>query len=46
MQEDLIQSKITVLESMHFAADLKLGNAVAKMAKKSIVSDWLNSLYH
>ena len=41
MQEDLIQPKLTVVEAMQFAADLKLGHAVTKINKKSVVSSVL-----
>lgn len=38
MQEDLVQPLLTVFEAMCFAADLKLGNSLTKVEKKSIVS--------
>lgn len=39
MQEDLLQPRLTVLEAMRFAADLKLGNRLTPSEKLSAVSD-------
>ncbi|XP_057335911.1 ATP-binding cassette sub-family G member 1-like [Microplitis mediator] len=44
MQEDLIQPKLTVIESMHFAADLKLANNVTECTRNSIVDEILETL--
>lgn len=38
MQEDLLQPRITVHESMMMAADLKLGSVLSKEKKLVIVS--------
>lgn len=38
MQEDLVQPKLTVLEAMRFAADLKLGGKVESEIRLKIVS--------
>lgn len=39
MQEDLLQPRLTVLEAMRFAADLKLGNRLTPSEKLSAVSE-------
>ncbi|XP_014213283.1 ATP-binding cassette sub-family G member 1-like [Copidosoma floridanum] len=44
MQEDLVQPKLTVLEAMRFAADLKLGNKVAPAARLEVISEILETL--
>lgn len=44
MQEDLVQPKLTVLECMLFAADLKLGNSVSKQEKLETVLEILDLL--
>ncbi|CAD6242592.1 GSCOCT00009528001.2-RA-CDS [Cotesia congregata] len=44
MQEDLIQQKLTVIESMHFAADLKLTHNVTECTRNSIVDEILETL--
>lgn len=38
MQEDLVQPKLTVLEAMRFAADLKVGSKATPSARFAIVS--------
>lgn len=38
MQQDLIQPKLTVLESMKFSADLKLGTRIDQLVKNAVVS--------
>ncbi|XP_076239728.1 ATP-binding cassette sub-family G member 1 [Calliopsis andreniformis] len=43
MQEDLIQPRLTVLEAVQFAADLKLGN-VPKETKQAAIKEILNVL--
>ncbi|XP_031780550.1 ATP-binding cassette sub-family G member 1 isoform X2 [Nasonia vitripennis] len=44
MQEDLVQPKLTVLEAMRFAADLKLGSKATPAARFAIVSEILETL--
>ncbi|XP_034952375.1 ATP-binding cassette sub-family G member 1-like [Chelonus insularis] len=44
MQEDLIQPKLTVFESMRFAADLKLGTKISKISKMTIINEILVTL--
>ncbi|XP_044005963.1 ATP-binding cassette sub-family G member 4-like [Aphidius gifuensis] len=44
MQDDLFQPKMTVLEAMHFAADLKLGFHVPKSSKQILIIDILKTL--
>ncbi|XP_044008018.1 ATP-binding cassette sub-family G member 4-like [Aphidius gifuensis] len=44
MQDDLFQPNITVLEAMHFAADLKLGFHVPKSSKQILIMDILKTL--
>ncbi|OXU22442.1 hypothetical protein TSAR_008898 [Trichomalopsis sarcophagae] len=44
MQEDLVQPKLTVLEAMRFAADLKLGSKATPAARLAIVSEILETL--
>ena len=38
MQEDLLQPRLSVLEAMSFAADLKLGKRLNKSEKLAAVS--------
>lgn len=38
MQEDLVQPKLTVLEAMRFAADLKLGSRTSTERKDAAVN--------
>ncbi|KAG6460911.1 hypothetical protein O3G_MSEX012299 [Manduca sexta] len=44
MQDDLLQPRLTVLESMRIAADLKLGKELGKAEKELIVEEILQTL--
>ncbi|KAJ8669379.1 hypothetical protein QAD02_000638 [Eretmocerus hayati] len=44
MQEDLVQPKLSVIEAMRFAADLKLGGKVSQAAKFAIICEILETL--
>ncbi|XP_014600224.1 PREDICTED: ATP-binding cassette sub-family G member 1-like [Polistes canadensis] len=44
MQNDLIQPKLTVTESMHFAIDLKIGSKLTKKEKSAIIKEIINIL--
>jgi ABC-type multidrug transport system ATPase subunit len=38
MQEDLLQPRLTVIESLSYAARLKIGRELSKEDKKKVVS--------
>ncbi|XP_015184714.1 PREDICTED: ATP-binding cassette sub-family G member 1-like isoform X2 [Polistes dominula] len=44
MQNDLIQPKLTVSESMHFAIDLKIGSKLTKKEKCAIIKEIISIL--
>lgn len=44
MQEDLLQPRLTVLEAMRFAADLKLGNRLTPSEKLSAITEIIDTL--
>ncbi|EFN78568.1 ATP-binding cassette sub-family G member 4 [Harpegnathos saltator] len=44
MQQDLVQPKLTILEAMTFAADLKLGKRKSQFEKSTAINEILNIL--
>lgn len=44
MQNDLVQPKLTVLEAMSFAADLKVGKRKSRPEKLVVVSTFLTPM--
>ncbi|XP_033226559.1 ATP-binding cassette sub-family G member 1-like isoform X2 [Belonocnema kinseyi] len=44
MQQDLLQPRLTVVEAMRFAADLKLGNKITQSEKISAINEIIETL--